>query len=72
MQLDTIIELIGLIFIILAHLVLIVSRFQKHENRLSSIQNQLNELKDNQTRLSENTKILHNIEGQLQMMIQFH
>ena len=72
MQSATIIELAGLILLILTHLSLIVARFQRHENKISAIEKRLEELYENHIKLLENSKILHNIEGKIEIMIDLY
>ena len=71
MNFDAILELIGIVIIILTNIVLFVSKFQKHETKLVSIEKRLDALTIANDKLTENSRTLHNIEGQLKMMIQY-
>jgi len=72
MQFATIIELSGLAVVLLTHLVLIVSKFQEHGNKLSSIEKRFNDLQESQARLTESSKTLHNIEGKIEILINLY
>jgi len=72
MEFATIIELSGLGIVALTHLVLIVAKFQKHENKLTAIERRLDDLQDGHLKLVENSKTLHNIEGKIEIMINLY
>ena len=72
MEFSVFIESIGVGVVILAHLVVIVSKFQKHENKLNSIEKRLDDLQDGHLKLVENSKTLHNIEGKIEIMINLY
>ena len=71
MSFETILDLIGIVTILLTNIVLFVSKFQKHETKLVSIEKRLDALTLANDKLTENSRTLHNIEGQLKMMIQY-
>jgi len=72
MNFASMIELTGLGVVLLTHLVLIVAKFQKHENQISSLEDKVEELYKSHVQFSENSKTLHNIEGKIEIMISLY
>jgi len=69
MSFNTIIELGGLLVVVLTHLVIIVAKFQKHDNAIQSLQTKVSELHKSNLKHIENNKTLHNIEGKLEIIL---
>jgi len=69
MPFSTIIELGGLVVVVLTHFVIVVAKFQKHENAIQSLETRVTELHKSNLKHIENNKTLHNIEGKLEIIL---
>ncbi|WP_434658467.1 hypothetical protein [Sulfurimonas sp. NW9] len=72
MELSTSIEIVGVVILLLTHYGIIVAKFQKHDNKIESLEKRHLELLNTQNKHSEYSKTLHNIEGKLEILLSLY